>query len=185
MRQDIYGILPVGLMQDPKATVNWFRVYAAIQSFQGTNDEAYPSLLKIAKRAFPAPKDSENAGAWKGRINATSKAIQGLASAGWIARKRRRNSSNIYRCRKSVSSGFPNDSGVGFPNDSGTKTPLKTPVQGGPPRAPTLIKQPFLAKARRKLFPAAAAALLLIAPFFFSGSSETAPPPGGRGPTGT
>lgn len=83
-----YGRVPIGLiLQKPKASVIY--VYAAIDSFQGGNDSAFPKIEKICERSGLKPSAVKAAVAW-------------LVKSGWVVRTRRIGKSNVYVCLHEV-----------------------------------------------------------------------------------
>lgn len=124
----VYGIAPVAFLQDARITPNELRVFVSISSYQGTNEEAYPTLEQIAIRGFPGEAN-------KSRINAASSAVRGLVKKGWLEQRRRHFQSPVYcvlfeveaplptRSGDAEADRVPNDSGEGFPNESGEAIP--------------------------------------------------------------
>jgi hypothetical protein len=78
----IYGIVPIDILKD--VTLNQLKVYIAIASFQGNNENAFPGMDALAKRASLIE-------------SATSKAVSELVEKGYVERKRRYGKSNLYR----------------------------------------------------------------------------------------
>jgi hypothetical protein len=81
----IFGSCPILLLKDRRLKPNCIRVYIAIQSFEGTNEEAWPSIDSIAERAGISRQ-------------AVTKAAGQLIDTGWLWRKRRLGQTNLYRC---------------------------------------------------------------------------------------
>lgn len=79
---DIFGMIPIVLNQI--ATLNQLKAYIALSSFQGTDEESFPKIGKVADRAGLS-------------IPAVSKAITELVSLGWVYRQKRYGKSNIYK----------------------------------------------------------------------------------------
>lgn len=84
VRLGTFGAIPIAALQDPDLKPNDIRVLIAVSSFQGTDDECYPSIEKLAERAGISRTQ-------------TSTAASRLVKQGWLFRKRRMNNSNIYR----------------------------------------------------------------------------------------
>lgn len=68
-RIGIFGIVPIAILQD--CTLHELKAYAALASFQGSNDSAWPSLEQIGERANLHPHNA-------------SKAIKKLSQKGWV-----------------------------------------------------------------------------------------------------
>lgn len=84
IKSGIWGAVPIAILQDKAITPTALRVYIALASFQGTKENAFPSLEAIAERAG-VPYSSVSA------------ATKCLATAGWIAKHRRGlKESNVY-----------------------------------------------------------------------------------------
>jgi len=81
----IFGSCPVLLLQDRRLTPNCIRVYLAVQSFEGTDENSWSGIQKVAARAGISQQ-------------AVTKAVGKLIAAGWLKRTRRFGSSNIYEC---------------------------------------------------------------------------------------
>lgn len=73
-RIGIFGMVPISLLQD--CTLHELKAYAALASFQGSNDSAWPSLEQIGERANMHPHN-------------VSKAIKKLSQKGWVQVDRR------------------------------------------------------------------------------------------------
>lgn len=84
-RLGTFGTVPLMLLQDKRIKPVALRVYIAISSFQGTDEQAYPSVMKIMERS----------GASR---NSCIGAIKNLVETGWLERQRRPNKSSVYRC---------------------------------------------------------------------------------------
>lgn len=80
-KQEIFGMVPVRLLS--KTTHNELIALCTISSFQGGNDYAFPSLDVLAERSGISKQ-------------AFSKATTGLFKKGFIHRKKRYGSTNIY-----------------------------------------------------------------------------------------
>lgn len=85
-RIGIWGAVPIALLHDEKVTFRMLKVYAALASFQGSNDSCFPDRDAISQRS----------GVEK---FAVSKAISALEKLGWVTRKRRpqHHTSNFYQ----------------------------------------------------------------------------------------
>ena len=46
----MHGMVPVAILTDPNITLADLKVYTALSSFQGSNDDAYPSREAIVER---------------------------------------------------------------------------------------------------------------------------------------
>ena len=81
----IYGMVPIALLQDDRVKPNMLKVYCALASFQGGNENCFPSVDAIAERAGIEPY-------------AVSTATKELEMAGWIEKRRRSNArkTNVY-----------------------------------------------------------------------------------------
>ncbi len=85
MKLPVHGLVPISLLQEGGLTLADLKVYTALASFQGHNDEAFPSRHGISKRAG-IPE------------NTVSRAITHLIELGWIERiQRGQRLTNIYR----------------------------------------------------------------------------------------
>lgn len=79
-----HGAVPVALLLEPTLTLADLKVYTALSSFQGSNDDAFPSREAIVERCGCA-------------LETVSRAVSHLVELGWIQRVRRPNQSSIYR----------------------------------------------------------------------------------------
>jgi hypothetical protein len=79
-----HGAVPVALLLEPDLTLSDLKVYTALASFQGSNDDAFPSRDAIVERCGCA-------------LETVSRAVGHLIEMGWIQRVRRPNQSSIYR----------------------------------------------------------------------------------------
>lgn len=79
-----HGVVPVAILLDQEITLADLKVYTALSSFQGSNDDAYPSREKIVERCGLA-------------LETVSRAVSHLVERGWVERKRRPNATSIYR----------------------------------------------------------------------------------------
>ena len=50
-RIGVFGAVPIALLQDDRVNERCIRIYCALMSYEGTDDESYPSIEKIAERA--------------------------------------------------------------------------------------------------------------------------------------
>jgi len=83
----IFGAVPLVLLQDENVKPNAIKVYIALSSFAGTNDECFPGLEKIAERSGIKS------------TTAVSEAIQNLVQNGWVKKTRRGHGlTNKYEC---------------------------------------------------------------------------------------
>jgi len=82
-----YGIVPMEVIRDKALNRTDLAVYAVISKFQGTNDNAYPSVRRIAEEAGI---DVSNA----------HRAISKLIALGWVVVLQRgnRTKTNVYAC---------------------------------------------------------------------------------------
>lgn len=81
----IFGQTPIELLKEEWLTFNTLKVYIALVAYQGPNKQSFPSREEIADRAAMKP-------------DKVSSALTTLVKNGWVARKRRMNASNIYKC---------------------------------------------------------------------------------------
>jgi hypothetical protein len=79
-----HGLVPVALLMEPTLTLADLKVYTALASFQGSNDDAYPSREAIVERCGCA-------------VETVSRSVMHLLEMRWIQRDRRPNQSSIYR----------------------------------------------------------------------------------------
>ena len=85
-RLGIFGAVPIRLLQDKRINERDIRVYCSIMSYEGTDDEAYPRIEKIAERAGLS---------YRTVIRTTNE----LVEYGWLIKIRRGlQKTNIYRC---------------------------------------------------------------------------------------
>ena len=83
MQSEVYGAVPVSFFQS-KPTRNEILVYSALASFQGKAEHCFPSLASIVKRSG------------LNNIWDVSRAISGLVKIGFIQRRQRSRSANLY-----------------------------------------------------------------------------------------
>ena len=81
--QDIFGIVPISLLKDYSHKGTVLSAYVSIASFQGGSESAFPSIDKIAERANLSNK-------------AVISAMKTLVEDGWVERKRRYGTTNVY-----------------------------------------------------------------------------------------
>lgn len=79
-----HGAVPVSLLLEPSLTLSDLKVYTALASFQGHDDEAFPSREAIVGRCGCV-------------LETVSRSVGHLIELGWIQRIRRPNQSSIYR----------------------------------------------------------------------------------------
>lgn len=79
-----HGMVPIALNMEKDITVADLKVYVALSSFQGSNDDSFPSREAIVERTGLV-------------VETVSRAVSHLVSMGWIQRIRRPNQSSIYR----------------------------------------------------------------------------------------
>ena len=83
-RIGIFGMVPIALLQEKSISLSEIRAYAALSSFQGSNESSWPSLVEISTRAGLHPDN-------------VSKAIKRLKLRGWVeVRRRGLGKSNVY-----------------------------------------------------------------------------------------
>ncbi len=82
-----FGSVPLMFFQDKRVASksNCLKAYVSVQSFQGTNDDAFPSVEKIAERVSMTD-------------GAARAALHILEKTGWIKITKRPGHSSIYRC---------------------------------------------------------------------------------------
>jgi len=83
-RMPMHGLVPISLIQDPEVTFADLKVYTVLASFQGSNDDSYPSRQAIVNRCGLV-------------VETISRSVKHLMELGWIHRVRRPNETNIYR----------------------------------------------------------------------------------------
>lgn len=83
-RAPVHGLVPVAILQDPSITLADLKVYVVLASFQGSNDDAYPSREAIVSRCGLV-------------VETISRSVKHLMELGWIHRVRRPNQTSIYR----------------------------------------------------------------------------------------
>jgi hypothetical protein len=87
VKYGIFGACPISILQDERITPNALRVYIALMSYQGTEDECFPTREKIAVRAGLNFAEK------------VSHALRILKDTGWVVViQRGKKQSNIYRC---------------------------------------------------------------------------------------
>lgn len=84
-RMPVHGSVPVAILLDARLTFADLKVYTVLSSFQGSNDDAYPSREAIVDRCGLV-------------VETVSRAVKHLMELGWIQRDRRGlGKTNIYR----------------------------------------------------------------------------------------
>jgi Helix-turn-helix domain len=107
----VHGMVPVAILLDPEITLADLKVYTALASFQGSNDDSYPSRDAIVERCGAA-------------LETVSRSVKHLVELGWIERDRRGlNKTNIYRVLVEVSEVTPRS----LPGSDSQVTPEVTP----------------------------------------------------------
>jgi len=77
--------VPVAILTDPSITLADLKVYTALSSFQGSNDDAYPSREAIVARCGLV-------------VETVSRSVKHLMELGWIQRYQRGlRKTNVYR----------------------------------------------------------------------------------------
>lgn len=85
VRMPVHGAVPVSLLLDDRVTFSDLKVYTALASFQGSNDDSYPSRDAIVERCGLV-------------VETVSRSVVHLVELGWIQRDRRGlNKTNVYR----------------------------------------------------------------------------------------
>ena len=85
----VYGVVPVSFLHS-KPTRNEILVYTALASFQGKGEYCFPSLSALVKRSGLRT------------IWDVSRALSGLAKSGFVIRKQRARSANLYTLPKQI-----------------------------------------------------------------------------------
>lgn len=87
VKYGVFGACPISILQDERITPNALRVYIALMSYQGTEDECFPTREKIAVRAGLNFAEK------------VSHALRILKDTGWVVViQRGKKQSNVYRC---------------------------------------------------------------------------------------
>lgn len=85
MKAPVQGFVPVSILLDPEITLADLKVYTALSSFQGSNDDSYPSREAILDRCGLV-------------VETISRSVKHLIELGWIQRDQRGlGRTNIYR----------------------------------------------------------------------------------------
>lgn len=109
IRAFVYGAVPVAILLDEALTFADLKVYTVLASFQGSNDDAYPSREAIIARC--------------GLVAETiSRSVGHLIERGWVERKRRPNQTSVYRVMVESEAVYGSDSQITSGSD-GPVTP--------------------------------------------------------------
>lgn len=84
VKMPMHGIVPIALLLEGGLTFADLKVYTALASFQGSNDDSYPSRAKIVERCGLV-------------VETVSRSVVHLVELGWVERVRRPNATSIYR----------------------------------------------------------------------------------------
>jgi predicted DNA-binding transcriptional regulator len=82
---EVFGKVPVKILEDTRVTHNELKVYTALVAYQGKNKSCYPRLQTISNRT-------------KIHVRAVRRAVLGLIEKGWVTKVRRFGASNVYKC---------------------------------------------------------------------------------------
>lgn len=131
-----HGIVPIALNLEPDLTLADLKVYVALASFQGTNDESFPSRESIVKRTGLA-------------LETVSRAVSHLVLMGWVERVRRPNEVSIYRVMMETDE-VSEVTATSQPDESGSDLPVTPEVTAT--SQPSIKQKQHLKKSAKTTF---------------------------------